>query len=359
MPEISKIKPKLSLYDLTPSEMRSFFLSIGEPAYRAEQVLDFLYRHPVSTFDELTTLSKSLRARLSETTRLAPLTLRTTLEAPDGTIKHAYELDRAGDLPVTLESVWMTSGESKEDDSRRTICVSSQLGCAVGCRFCATGAIGLHSQLTAGEIIYQIVHASILYGSFPDTILFMGMGEPMHNFNAVCAAVELLTHKKGLGFSPKRIVISTAGELERLAAFHKRFPRVGIAISLNASTDDLRSYLMPINNTFNLKMISSFISSIDLIRGDRISIEYVLLAGVNDTRSQVNALIRFLLPLSERIKVNLIAYNQVPGLQFSTPKHERVFEIQEMLISQNIMTFIRRNRGRGVNAACGQLGGRF
>ena len=376
MAESQPVVPSPSLYDLTPAELESFFLSIGEKAYRAKQALDFLYRHPSSpapSFEAFTTFPGELRRRLSETVRLAPLTLRATVESPDGAVKHAYEVQGRGD--VLLESVWMPAESTdvgslddvkqsrhafapgKRENGRRTLCVSSQLGCAAGCVFCATGSMGLRGQLTAGEIVYQVIHCLILYGRLPDAVLFMGMGEPMHNFEAVRAAVEILTHPDAVGFSQRRIVMSTAGELERLGAFHRRFPRVRMAISLNAGTDDLRRRLMPINERFNLEAVSAFISFIDLARGERVTIEYVVLGGLNDTPEQTRALVGFLKPLARRVKVNLIPYNPVKGRQFTSPANEKVRLIQQKLREIGLRAFIRRNRGRGAAAACGQLAG--
>jgi len=355
---------KSSLYDLTPPELESFFLSIGEPKYRSSQVLDFLYRVPVDSIEKFTTLPLSLRGKLAKVFTLAPIALRATLEAKDGAVKHVYELTtKAPD--AALESVWMPSepadlaSSDKPTQPRYSLCVSTQLGCAEGCKFCATASLGLRRQLTTGQIIYQIVHCRTLYGNYPDTVLFMGMGEPMQNFQAVCAAVEILTHKDALGFSPTRIVISTAGELDKLEEFHTRFPKVRIAISLNAATDELRSTLMPINKRFNLKAIASFVRSMRLEKRQKITFEYVVLGGVNDTPEQIRALVNFLKPFSRRIKVNLIPFNPSVGINFQTPSKENVLKIQETLRNIGVMTFIRRPRGASASAACGQLAGKF
>jgi 23S rRNA (adenine2503-C2)-methyltransferase len=187
----------------------------------------------------------------------------------------------------------------------------------------------------------------------------MGMGEAMHNFEAVSAAVEIMTHPQALVFSPRRLVVSTVGEIDRLAAFHRRFPRVGLAVSINAATDDLRSSLMPINNKFNLRAIAEFILSLTLARGDTVTLEYVVLAGVNDTPRQTQALAGYLKPLARRVKVNLIAFNPVEGLEFRSPNRDSMLRLQEALRSVGVMTFIRRSRGKGIGAACGQLAGRM
>jgi 23S rRNA (adenine2503-C2)-methyltransferase len=361
-----------SLYDLTPQEMESFFLSIGEKRYRAKQVLDFLYHHPVGKIDEMTTLPGSLRKRLSDTVRLIPLDLRTTVESSDGTIKHAYEVQDKARNKALLESVWMPADKTDvaglkdgknlkygSDKAKRfTLCISSQLGCAAGCSFCATGALGLKAQLTTGEIVYQVVHSLALYGRLPDTVLFMGMGEPMHNFEAVSAAIEILTHPDGLGLSQRRIVVSTSGELERLGATHRKFPKIRLAISLNAATDALRSKIMPVNKKFNLKAIAAFISSLDASGRDKVTLEYVVLAGVNDSPDHVRKLSGYLKPITRNVKVNLIPYNPVKGSKYKTPPYKTVLSIQQKLIEIGVSTFIRRNRGREAMAACGQLGGK-
>jgi len=351
---------KPSLYDLTPAELESFFLSIGEKSYRARQVMDFLYLHPVDSFDEMTNLPLDLRERLSETLILAPIVLRETVEAPDGTVKHGYEVEGPPNRDILLESVWMPAESTDAVSSgkdRFTLCISSQLGCAAKCGFCATGKLGLHAQLSMGQIVYQVVHALKMYGKLPDTVLFMGMGEPMHNLDAVEKAVEIFTHPEALGMSPRRIVVSSCGEIERLDKFRRKFPRVRIAISLNAATDDLRSRLMPINETFGLDAIRSFIKAAEEENGEKITLEYVMLGGINDTDSQLAALVRFLRPIADRVKVNLIQYNPVDKSDFRQPKIERIREMQNALREIGVMTFIRRNRGRSVSAACGQLAG--
>lgn len=340
--------------------------------------MDFLYRHPIESFDGLTTFPKALRQKLSEVIVLSPLRLSTTLESPDKTVKHAYEVGGPKGAKALLESVWMPSdptdlgasgkkagakpGQEEKGEGarqRHTLCVSTQLGCAAGCVLCATGMLGLKGQLTAGEIVYQVVDCLKLYGAYPDVVVLMGMGEPMHNFEAVSAAVEIVTHPDALGFSPRRVVVSTVGEIDRLAAFHRKFPRVGLAISLNASTDDLRSSLMPINKKFNLRAIADFILSLTLAHGDLVTLEYVVLAGVNDTPRQVQALAGYLKPLARRVKLNLIAFNPVEGLEFRSPSRDSMLRIQEAVKSVGVMAFIRRSRGRGIGAACGQLAGRI
>ncbi|MFH1676585.1 MAG: 23S rRNA (adenine(2503)-C(2))-methyltransferase RlmN [bacterium] len=370
-------RPKLSLYDLTPNELESFFLSIGEKPFRASQVLDFLYRHPPGSFDEFTSLSKSLRERIGGIARLAPLILRTSVESSDGTVKNSYELESRRGSQLAVESVLMpyepadaispddialekkTNREKKRKSNRITLCISSQVGCALACSFCATGAVGLKAQLTTGEIVWQVVDAMARSGRVPDAVLFMGMGEPMHNFDSVCGAVEILMHQNALGISPRRIVVSTAGELDLLEKFHEKFLSVRMAISLNASTNSLRSRIMPINEKFDLRAIRSFLKRIELRHSDRVTIEYVILGGVNDTERQADALHNYILPIKDRVKVNLIAYNTVEGKDFTSPDRESVFRLQNRLRSSGIMVFIRRNRGRGAYAACGQLAGKF
>jgi len=370
------VRHRKSIYDLTPSEMESFFLSIGEKEYRVKQVLDFLYRHPVDDFESMTSLPKALRDKLAGILRLVPLGIRTSLESGDGTIKHAYEIVGDEKAGMLIESVWMPSepadtgpfgnGTHSEGQSgrkktnagnRHTICISSQLGCAAGCRFCATGKKGLVRQLSTGEIVYQVVHAMKIYGTLPDTILFMGMGEPMHNFDAVCGAIEIMTHEGGFGMSPRRIVVSTCGELERLGTFHRKFPRVRLAISLNAAVDQLREELMPVNEKFSLGAISAFIRSLGPGLSDPITLEYVVLRDMNDRIIHVNSLIRFLRPLSKYVKVNLIPYNATGIREFSSPTRESVLNIQSRIKAMGIMAFVRRNRGRKAHAACGQLAG--
>ncbi len=357
-----------SLYDLTPAEMESFILSIGEKKYRARQMLAHLYNDPVTSFDDMTTFSVELRRKLESVLTLAPLQIRTSVESPDGSVKHAYEA--ADDSKALLESVWMPSeaadgaplggkGTKGRQHKRNTLCVSSQLGCAAGCRFCATGKLGLQVQLTSGQIVYQVIHTLIMYKKLPDAILFMGMGEPMHNYEAVESAIEILTHPRTVGLSQRRIVVSTAGELERMGALARKFKKIRLAISLNAATDDVRNNIMPLNKRFDLRAIRAFIHSTHRKTKEKITLEYVVLKDVNDTWQEEQALVRYLKPLAGKVKVNLIPYNPVKGIKFNSPDPERVKAIQRSIKELGIKVFIRKNRGRDSLAACGQLSGQL
>lgn len=319
---------------------------LGEPAWRDAQLFEGLYRHRWERWDRFTMLSKSLRNRLEATVDLAWPALIQSQPSEDGSTKHAFR----------LEDGRQVEGVHMPYEGRTTLCLSSQVGCAMGCTFCATGQMGILRNLTAGEIVGQVV-AMLNHHDHPEgvpvNLVFMGMGEPLHNLDHLMAAFALLTDSKGLAIPPRRITVSTSGlvaGIERLGAFAKR-PR--LALSLNATTDEHRSRIMPVNRVWNLEALAQTLSRFPLQSGERITLEYVLLKGVTDTLEDGRRLATFARRFPS--KVNLIPFNPHEGSGFEPPDEARVGALCRLLAEAGLPVSVRRSRGQDVAGACGQL----
>jgi 23S rRNA (adenine2503-C2)-methyltransferase len=356
------------LLGLDRGDLVSLVESIGEPIYRAQQLLDAIYRKRVESIERISTLPQSLRGKLmSEGYSIRLPKVEKRFVSKDGTVR--YLVAFADEQSV--ETVWMPEGDGGEagdgteaGDSaqspprawdRATICVSSQVGCAVDCQFCLTALLGVKRNLTAGEIVGQVLRVLEDQNVSPPqdrvNLVFMGMGEPFLNYDNFMKAVRLLVEEVGVPES--RMTVSTAGIVPRIHDFGLEPIRPKLAISLNASNDETRARLMPINRKWGLDSLIAAARDFPLRNRERITFEYVLLNGVNDhttNAEQVAALLRGL-----RSKVNLIALNPGPGIDFSTPANDRVSEFQNVLTKSGIPTFVRRPRGRDIFAACGQL----
>jgi 23S rRNA (adenine2503-C2)-methyltransferase len=365
----------------------------GQPAYRGGQLFEALYRQRVSGLGEITTLPRDFRKQLEDRFSLGLPDVEKKFVSVDGTIRYLMAL---GDRE-SIEAVWMPEGDSGEigdtDDDpipaaeqnlggsltsgnadpeveaiapatgtdkdsrfdRATICVSSQVGCAVDCQFCMTALLGLRRSLRAGEIVSQIIvvlnDRGVKLKRDRVNVVFMGMGEPFLNYQEFMKAVRLLV--EGVGLAESRMTVSTAGIVPRIADFGREAVRPKLAISLNASNDELRDQLMPINRKWNLEKLIAAAREYPLRPRERLTFEYVLLEGVNDLPE--NALQLASLVSGLRCKVNLIALNPGPGISFRTPAEEHVYEFQQILVNAGIPAFIRRPRGRDIYAACGQL----
>jgi len=316
------------------------------PDYHGAQIFRWIYRR--RRFDPLgwTDLSRRLRERLAGEVRVVPGRLADSARAKDGTMKYRTELSGGG----SVESVYM------EHADRVTLCVSSQRGCALACDFCLTGRMGLLRHLDAGEIAGQValIQQEHRITERPVNVVFMGMGEPLHNYDGVVGALRLLTAEEGFGLSRKRITVSTAGmaeAIERLAG-EPVHPR--LAVSLNATTDELRSELMPINRKYPIARLVEACRVYSRATKERFTFEYVLLHGVNDADEDVRRLARLVRPLPA--KVNLIPLNAVPQwLRYRPPGRERVTAIRDALLDAGVPTSVRWSRGTDARAACGQL----
>lgn len=356
------------LLGLDRGELVSLFAGLDEPAYRAQQLLDAIYRKRLESIDRISTFPQSLRSKLvGDGYSVGMPIVEKRFVSKDGTVRYLIALADG----QTVESVWMPEGDGGEagdgteaGDSaqnsprgwdRGTICVSSQVGCAVDCQFCLTALLGVKRNLTAGEIVGQVLRVLMDQNvSLPQdrvNLVFMGMGEPFLNYDNFIRAVRLLVEEVGIAES--RMTVSTAGIVPRIHDFGLEPIRPKLAISLNASNDETRTRLMPINRKWSLDTLITAARGFPLRNRERITFEYVLLDGVNDDTTNAEEVGTLLRGLPS--KVNLIALNPGPGIDFSTPTADRVSAFQNVLIKSGIPTFVRRPRGRDIFAACGQL----
>lgn len=357
-----------SLLGLDRGELVSLVERIGEPTYRAQQLLDAMYRKRVESIEQISTFPQPLRATLMGAGHSISLpTVEKRFVSNDGTARYLIAFPDG----QSVETVWMPEGDGGEAGDgteagessqnggrawdRATICVSSQVGCAVDCQFCLTALLGGKRNLTAGEIIGQVLRVLTDQNVSPPqdrvNLVFMGMGEPFLNYDNFMKAVRLLVEEVGIAES--RMTVSTAGIVPRIRDFGLEPIRPKLAISLNASDDETRTRLMPINRKWNLDSLIAAARDFPLRNRECITFEYVLLNSVNDDTSNAEEVVALLRGL--RSKVNLIALNPGPGIDFSTPAADRVSAFQNVLIKSGIPTFVRRPRGRDIFAACGQL----
>ncbi len=329
---------------LTPVALRAWLRARGLPAFRATQILRWVYQQGVATFDAMTDVGHPLRAGLAEA--FAPPALR-----PSET---AHAVDDTRKLLFTLEHGRAIEAVIIPDPPRLTACISSQAGCAMGCAFCATARLGLQRHLTAAEIAGQLmaVRAALRPDERLSNVVFMGMGEPLANYDNVVEAIEILTAPWGFGLSGRRVTVSTVGLLPQLQRLVRETP-VSIAVSLTATTDALRDEIMPVNRRYPLAELFATCRALPIAERRRITFEYVLLAGVNDSLDDAARLVKLLHGI--RSKVNLIPFNPFPGAPYAPPSLVVVDRFKHRLLSAGINASTRVTRGRDIQAACGQL----
>ncbi|MGA2354537.1 MAG: 23S rRNA (adenine(2503)-C(2))-methyltransferase RlmN [Terriglobales bacterium] len=361
--------PLKSLLGLNLQELTNLATTSGHPAYRGQQLFDAIYRQKIERLDQVSTLPLEYRAHLADEGWEVglPATARKFV-SNDGTVRYLMTMADG----ETVETVWMPEGDGGEtgDGSeagdemessaapswrRSTICVSSQVGCAVNCKFCFTALLGVKRNLEAGEIVGQI--AAVLHdqGVEPPlqrvNIVFMGMGEPFLNYDNFMKSVRLLV--EGVRIPESRMTVSTAGIVPRIREFGQEPVRPKLAISLNASNDTLRSEVMPLNRKWNLEQLINAAREFPLRTREKVTFEYVLLAGVNDAPEHARQVVELVRGL--RARINLIAMNPGTELPYRTPEQERVAAFRAILVAAGIPAFVRRPRGRDIFAACGQL----
>jgi len=325
-------------------------LSDPPPAFRARQLYDAIYRQRVADLDGISNLPKLLRGRLAEEFPMGLPAIERRYQSSDGTCRYLLKLDDG----KTVETVWMPA-EARSDSAgadRATVCISSQVGCPVDCKFCLTALMGLERHLTAGEIVGQVLVAA---GAAPVdrlNIVMMGQGEPLLNLANVLKASRLLMDPAGMALSPRRITLSTSGIIPKITELGQAELRPKLAISLNASNEEQRQALMPITRIYHLKELMEVCRAYPLRPWEKLTFEYVLLKGVNDTDADARRVVQLLARLNA--KVNLIALNPGPGIPFETPVPARVTSFQA-IIRRSLPCFIRKPRGLDVYAACGQL----
>jgi 23S rRNA (adenine2503-C2)-methyltransferase len=344
---------KTNLLGLNRQDMEAFFADLGEKAFRVSQVTKWIHQLGVSDFDEMTNLSKVLRAQLKEKACIKPLDVIVDQLSRDGTRKWVMGLNDNN----RIEAVYIP------EDDRGTLCISSQVGCALDCSFCSTARQGFSRNLTVAEILSQIWLASRLLdeekkpGRKITNVVLMGMGEPLLNFDNVMKAIDVMLDDFAYGLSKRRVTVSTAGvvpAMDKLAERHD----VQLAISLHATRDALRDDLVPINKKYNLEKLMAACQRFMQTRSprSRLTIEYVMLAGVNDTKQDAEELVEILQGIS--VLINLIPFNPFTDSGYKTSSNNAVHRFQDVLMQAGLITVIRKTRGEDIDAACGQLVGK-
>lgn len=332
---------------MTKEQLRQFFVEHGDKAFRGNQVYEWLWQKSAHTFDAMTNLSKETRQMLEDNFVINHIRVDQMQRSSDGTIKNAVRLHDG----LVVESVLIPT------ETRTTACVSSQVGCSLDCRFCATSRMKRMRNLNPDEIYDQVVaidNESRLYFDRPlSNIVFMGMGEPLMNYNNVLKAIEMITSPEGLGMSPKRITVSTSGVPKMIKKMADEEVKFRLAVSLHSAIDEVRTSIMPFNATFPLKDLREALEYWYSKTKNRITYEYVVWKGINDTREAADALVRFCKFAPS--KVNLIEYNPIDDGEFQQANADAVEMYQNILENNGITVTVRRSRGKDIDAACGQL----
>jgi 23S rRNA (adenine2503-C2)-methyltransferase len=343
---------KQTLAGLTREELAAAVSALGEKPYRARQLYDSIHRRRVLDFSAMTDLPKTLRERLSAGYEVTATRVSSVFTARDGTRRYLLSL---GD-GQQIESVFIP------EPRRDTICISSQVGCAVGCQFCMTARLTIRRNMTAGEIVSQVlVVLDDVYGPGAEVphgtnIVYMGMGEPFLNYREVMRSVRTLADPDGVDIQPRRVTISTSGIVPRIRDFGAEPVRPHLAISLSATTDEVRDRLMPINRKYPIADLLAACREFPLGPRELLTFEYVCLDGVNDSDADARRLVRLLNGI--RAKVNLIPHNPAPELPFASSPEDRILAFQKILVDRGVRAFVRRPRGQDISAACGQLAAR-
>ncbi|MBV5317471.1 MAG: 23S rRNA (adenine(2503)-C(2))-methyltransferase RlmN [Desulfobulbaceae bacterium] len=339
---------KTDLKNLNQEQLVQFVESLGQPAFRGRQILAWIYKPGVTDFSQMTDLAKEFRAILAESACMSRFEESMVERSKDGAVKFGFRLDDG----LVIESVLIP------EEDRNTLCVSSQVGCAMGCTFCLTGAMGFHRNLTTAEIVNQVCAVqqwTLLRGKGALTnIVFMGMGEPLANFENLINAIAILTEQRGLDFSNRRITVSTCGLVPQMMELGEQTD-VNLAVSLHATDDAVRSTLMPINKKYPVSVLIEACRDYRQKRRKRIMFEYTLLDGINDTDADAEQLAALLRDLP--CKINLLAANPVADSAFQSPAAAKVLRFQQILRNHGFTVLIRQSRGEDISAACGQLAG--
>jgi 23S rRNA (adenine2503-C2)-methyltransferase len=340
------------LTNLSLPQLTEYILSLGLPKYRGVQVFSWLYRPKVSDFSQMTDLPKELRDTLADKASFAWPEIEVVEHSKDGTVKYGFKLRDNNYIEAVLIP----------EDGRNTLCVSSQVGCAMGCGFCLTGTIGIKRNLTPGEIVGQVVKVRDWLYETEDTsaglnnLVFMGMGEPLANFDNLIIALEILTEQRGLDFSERRITVSTCGLVPRIIELGQK-TKVNLAVSLHSVDDSIRSRLMPINEKYSVDELLGACRNFPMPKRKRIMFEYILIKGLNDSRTDAEILAQKLKGIP--CKINLLPYNESEKLPYQRPSDETIELFQKTLWQAGYTVLVRSSRGGDISAACGQLAGKM
>ena len=338
---------KQNLLGYTTGRMEALFRQLGEKPYRGKQLFKWLYNSQQYDFHLMSDLTKDLRARLDSGFEFRGLNLQHLAKSVDGTEKFLFRLDDGHPVETVLIP----------EEDRRTACISSQSGCALACRFCATGIMGLRRNLTVGEMIGQLLYLREQHGNSAFTnVVFMGMGEPFHNYENLLDALRIMSDPLGLGIAARRITISTVGITPMILRYADTGLKAKVALSLHAATQEKREKIVPVARKYPLDSLMDAVRQYARATGQRVTLEYILFDGFNDTEEDALALAR----LVEGIpcKINVLAYNPVEGLGFSAPTPDKVDSFVKKLYPRTPAVTVRKSRGRDIDAACGQLAAR-
>jgi len=337
--------PLVDLKELTPAELEAFLAGLGKERFRAGQLLRWIYPRGVTEFSAMTDLAKGFREELGQRATVSSFTPVAEEVSRDGTRKFLFRLADGESVETVLIPM---------EEGRATLCVSTQVGCAMQCAFCLTGVYGLTRNLSAGEIVNQVC---AVRARFPvDNIVLMGMGEPLQNLDNVVRALEILYSEAGFNYSPRKVTLSTSGLVPEMRELGRRI-RVNLAVSLNATTDAVRDRLMPVNRRYPLAALLEACRDYPLAPRQRITFEYILIRGVNDSSEDARRLVRLLHGV--KAKVNLIPYNEHAGSAFQAPEDGVVETFQRHLLDRGIVAIRRAGKGQDISAACGQLKGQM
>ena len=338
---------KENIRNLSFEELKKVLETLDEKTFRSKQIYEWLWQKNAATFEEMSNLSKDLRLKLDEHFFIDHITLDDQQISSDKTIKCAFSIGEG----KVVEGVLIPTS------SRTTACISSQVGCSLSCTFCATGRLKLMRNLTAGEIVDQVVYlkeqAENRYNTPLSNIVYMGMGEPLLNYKNVLRSVELLTSEEGLGMSPKRITVSTAGIAKMIRKLGDDEVKFNLAISLHAANDKKRSHIMEINDSNNLAELADSLRYFHEKTGSRVTFEYIIFKDFNDTKEDAQELAEFAKCVP--CKINIIEYNPIDDSEFQQADKTKVDDFANYLESKNLVVNVRRSRGKDIDAACGQL----
>lgn len=341
---------KLDIRTKSLADLQTSFAEMGQPAYRAKQVYDWMWKLGAKSFDDMSNVPAALRQELSDKFTFQSIQLDVRQNSNDGTIKSRYKLHDGNKIETVMIPV--------VEDKRSTACVSSQVGCSLTCSFCATGKMGRIRNLSAAEIYDQAFETnklSVEALGFPLTnIVYMGMGEPMLNFAPVMESIKMITSPDGMAWSPRRITVSTAGIAKMIRKLGDEQVKFNLALSLHAADDKKRDMIMPINESNNLKALMESLEYFYQMTHARISYEYIALKGFNDTMEDADRLVR-LCRGQFPVKVNVIEYNPVPDVPFERADEKQVDMFARRVRDKGVMITVRRSRGKDIDAACGQL----
>ncbi|MDP5136079.1 bifunctional tRNA (adenosine(37)-C2)-methyltransferase TrmG/ribosomal RNA large subunit methyltransferase RlmN [Rheinheimera baltica] len=344
---------KINLLDLTRAQMQAFFVDMGEKPFRADQVMKWIYHFCIDDFDKMSNINKVLREKLKTRCVIEAPVVVTRQDSSDGTIKFVMGLSGGQEV----ETVWIP------EKDRRTLCVSSQVGCALDCSFCSTAQQGFNRNLSVSEIIGQVWRVAQIIGSYGDTgdkpvtnVVMMGMGEPLLNLNNVVPAMELMLEDFGFGLSKRRVTLSTSGVVPALDLLRDKID-VALAISLHAPNNELRNELVPVNRKYPMEefLAASRRYVANSKANDKVTVEYVMLDGVNDSMEQAHELAHALKDTPS--KINLIPFNPYPGSPYKRSSNSRIDRFNKVLQEYGFTVIVRKTRGDDIDAACGQLVG--